>query len=67
MLKSLQAAGIDIACDCQEGLCGSCEVQVTDGEIDHRDKVLTQAERAQNSRMMVCCSRARGGKLTLSL
>ncbi|MBI5263111.1 MAG: cytochrome P450 [Bradyrhizobium sp.] len=67
VLQSLQAAGIDVACDCQEGLCGSCEVQVQDGEIDHRDKVLTQGERARNNRMMVCCSRARGGKLTLSL
>ncbi|HUS95949.1 MAG TPA: cytochrome P450/oxidoreductase, partial [Hyphomicrobiaceae bacterium] len=67
LLRALQSAGVDVACDCEEGLCGSCEVLVLDGEIDHRDKVLTKNERAENRRMMACCSRARGHRLTLSL
>jgi len=53
--------------DCQEGLCGSCEVRVLAGDIDHRDLVLTRAERAEGRRMMACCSRARGGRLVLAL
>ncbi|PIE07148.1 MAG: cytochrome [Rhodobacterales bacterium] len=68
LLDALLAAGIDIACDCREGLCGSCEVTVVDGEIDHRDVVLTRAERAENKRMMSCCSRAKAGqKIRLAL
>jgi cytochrome P450/ferredoxin-NADP reductase len=67
VLQSLQSAGVDVACDCQEGLCGSCEVEVVDGEIDHRDKVLTETERGRQDKMMACCSRARGGKLVLAL
>jgi cytochrome P450/ferredoxin-NADP reductase len=67
VLQSLQAAGVDVACDCQEGLCGSCEVEVLDGEVDHRDKVLSQAERARNGKILTCCSRARGDKLVLAL
>lgn len=67
VLRALHAAGIDVACDCEEGLCGSCEVGVIEGEIDHRDMVLTRTERVENRRMMTCCSRARGGKLTLAL
>jgi len=67
VLQALQAAGVDVACDCQEGLCGSCEVEVVGGEIDHRDKVLSRAERAQNTKMMTCCSRARGDRLVLAL
>ncbi|MET1411483.1 cytochrome P450/oxidoreductase [Roseibium sp. HPY-6] len=68
LLDTLLSAGIDLACDCREGLCGSCEVEVLEGEIDHRDMVLTRTERAGNRRMMSCCSRSmRGGKLKLAL
>jgi hypothetical protein len=43
-------------------------VDVVEGEIDHRDKVLTRAERAGSTRMMSCCSRARdGGRIKLAL
>jgi ferredoxin-NADP reductase len=67
LLQALQAAGIDVPCDCGEGLCGTCEVGVIDGDADHRDKVLSKAERAANTRMMSCCSRARGKRITLAL
>jgi len=68
LLDALLASGIDIACDCREGLCGSCEVEVLEGEIDHRDVVLTRTERAENRRMMSCCSRSvKGGKVKLAL
>ncbi|MFG1466662.1 cytochrome P450/oxidoreductase [Xanthobacter sp. DSM 24535] len=60
LLQALRAAGIDVPSDCEEGLCGSCEVHVLAGEVDHRDKVLSAAERAGNARMMSCCSRGRG-------
>jgi hypothetical protein len=40
---------------------------VLDGDADHRDKVLSKAERAANTRMMSCCSRARGQTITLAL
>ena len=61
LLDAIMAAGIDVACDCREGLCGSCEVAVVEGEIDHRDMVLTRAERAESNRMMTCCSRSKNG------
>lgn len=66
LLDALLAKGIDVPCDCNEGLCGTCEVAVVSGEIDHRDIVLTAGERAEGSRMMACCSRGRG-KLVLGL
>ena len=64
---ALRGVNIDVQSDCGEGLCGSCEVTVLDGEVDHRDVVLTRAERQQQRRMMACCSRAAGGKLVLAL
>ncbi|OQQ30408.1 cytochrome [Prescottella equi] len=67
VLDALRASNIDIQSDCEEGLCGSCEAPVLDGEVDHRDMVLTKTERAQNKSMMTCCSRACGKKISLAL
>ena len=67
LLEALRAAGIDVASDCEEGLCGTCEVAVTsEANIDHRDGVLSREERSEGRRMMACCSRARG-KISLAL
>ena len=46
LLQVLQGAGLDVPSDCEEGLCGSCEIAVAEGQIDHRDRVLTAGERA---------------------
>lgn len=67
LLAALRAANIDVQSDCEEGLCGSCEVHVLDGEVDHRDVVLTRSEREANTKMMSCCSRACSKKLVLAL
>lgn len=67
LLQALQAAGFDVPCDCGEGLCGTCEVGVVEGRVDHRDKVLSKPERMIHARMMACCSRAAGTKITLAL
>jgi ferredoxin len=67
VLDALRGANIDIQSDCEEGLCGSCEAPVLDGDIDHRDMVLTKTERTQNKSMMTCCSRACGTKISLAL
>lgn len=52
---------------CQEGTCGSCEVSVIGGEIDHRDDVLSDEERAGNDVMMLCVSRALSDRLIIDL
>ncbi|WP_207457384.1 cytochrome P450/oxidoreductase [Azospirillum sp. SYSU D00513] len=67
MLQALRAVGVDVPSDCEEGLCGTCEVALLEGEVDHRDKVLSQAERKENRRMMACCSRAKSGRITVAL
>ena len=60
LLEVLLANDIDVPNDCEEGLCGSCEVVVEKGEIIHRDKVLSTKERVDSKTMMSCCSRAKG-------
>jgi len=67
VLDVLLDEGIDVLHDCQEGICGSCEVKVLEGEVDHRDHVLSEPERAANGCMMVCVSRACGTRLVLGL
>ncbi|MDN5844198.1 MAG: PDR/VanB family oxidoreductase, partial [Alcaligenaceae bacterium] len=67
VLQVLNAANVDVQCDCEEGLCGTCEVAVLEGDIDHRDVVLNPAEREANNRMMSCCSRSRSGRLVLDI
>lgn len=67
LLEILRDANIDVRSDCEEGLCGSCEIVVIAGEIDHRDVVLSATERSENRSMMACCSRARGNSIELAL
>ena len=51
LLHVLQDQGIDLPYDCKEGLCGSCEVQVLNGSVDHRDKVLSTEEKTGNQKI----------------
>ncbi|WP_305787128.1 PDR/VanB family oxidoreductase [Symbioplanes lichenis] len=66
-LEVVTEAGVDVLSDCEEGICGSCETKVLAGAVDHRDHVLTATEKAENSCMMICVSRAQGPRLTLDL
>lgn len=67
LLQTLRDSGRDLPSNCEEGLCGTCEVPVLDGDVDHRDVVLSAAERRDGDRMMSCCSRACGDRLVLGL
>ena len=67
ILAALEGAGLAVLSSCQEGTCGTCETGVLEGEPDHRDVVLTPAERAANDVMMICVSRSRSPRLVLDL
>jgi tetrachlorobenzoquinone reductase len=67
VLEVLNEAGIPVPCSCQQGICGTCEVRVISGEVDHRDSILSVAEREANQTMMTCVSRARGARLVLEI
>ncbi|MEV7283344.1 cytochrome P450 [Streptomyces sp. NPDC093252] len=61
-LDALERAGILVPSTCREGTCGSCEVRVVSGAVDHRDSLLTPQERARGDVMLLCVSRAGGGE-----
>lgn len=51
----------------REGLCATCETGVVSGVPDHRDSVLSEAQRRSGLSIMVCVSRARSSVLELDL
>lgn len=67
ILEVLEENGIVHPFSCREGLCGTCMTSVCEGELDHRDYVLTDEERAAGDVMMVCVSRAKSPLLVLDL
>ncbi|MEZ2389121.1 2Fe-2S iron-sulfur cluster-binding protein [bacterium RCC_150] len=67
VLDVLLTNGLEIEASCREGTCGTCETGVLEGAVDHRDVVLSQAEKAKGELMMVCVSRARCPRLVLDL
>jgi ferredoxin len=67
ILQAVRTAGLEVAPACGDGLCGTCETRVLDGEPDHRDALLTAAERATGDTMMICVSRSRTPQLVLDL
>lgn len=67
ILNALLDAGVEAPHSCCEGVCGSCEVRVLEGIPDHRDLVLTPAEREANQKMMICYSGSASPRLVLDL
>ncbi len=55
-----------VAYGCEQGLCGGCRTTVLAGEPDHRDELLSNADRATGA-MLICVSRARTERLILDL
>ncbi|MFE9373403.1 PDR/VanB family oxidoreductase [Streptomyces sp. NPDC006711] len=65
LLSVLRAEVPGISYSCEQGFCGTCQQRVIEGEMDHRDELLTDAEREDS--LLVCVSRSRGGRLVLDL
>lgn len=62
-----QAPDAIVLSSCRRGTCGTCEIPVLEGEIEHRDSILTPLEREDSAVMMVCVSRAACERIVLDL
>ena len=67
ILETLEGCGVDVPYSCREGMCGACETRVLRGTPEHRDMILSDAEKAAGRSMMVCCSGSLGPELELDL
>ena len=65
ILSVLEASGLSPDSSCEAGICGACRTRYLGGEVDHRDVVLTDVERADH--LMICVSRSKGPRLILDL
>lgn len=67
LLDALLGEGVDVPFSCREGVCGSCETTILSGVPDHRDVILTDAEKRAGRTMMICCSGCKSQELVLDL
>lgn len=65
--QALERAGVHVLTSCEQGLCGACLTPVLEGIPEHRDEYQTDAEKAENAKMTICCSRARTPVLRLDI
>ena len=56
LLEALERSGVGVPYACRAGSCGACVTTVLGGDVDHRDTLLSDAERA-DGKMLVCVSR----------
>jgi ferredoxin-NADP reductase len=63
----LLANGVRIMTSCAEGVCGTCETKVIEGEIVHRDSLLSDEDKEEGIYMMPCVSRCKGERLVLDI
>ncbi|WP_412459903.1 PDR/VanB family oxidoreductase [Pseudomonas sp. SC11] len=67
ILEALEAHDVQLPFSCRAGICGSCETTLCDGVADHRDLILSDADRAEGRSLMICVSRALSDSLVLDL
>ncbi len=68
ILQVVREHGLEVDSSCEDGICSTCRTRLLGGVAEHRDDVLSDSEKAENSAVMICISRAKAGeKLILDL
>ncbi|TPL14691.1 Rieske 2Fe-2S domain-containing protein [Mesorhizobium sp. B2-4-10] len=67
IMQVMRENGIDVPSSCEQGACGTCVATVIEGEPDHQDVYLNDAERKAGTRIMTCVSRAKSARLVLDI
>jgi ferredoxin-NADP reductase len=65
IINALRRHGVETRTSCELGYCGACLTRYIEGEPDHRDPIL--AEKARETHLLICCSRAKSPLLVLDL
>ena len=67
IIDALLLNNIKVDYTCLQGTCGTCIAEVVEGEVDHRDSVLSEAEKIAGKKVCLCVSRAKMGKLVIEV
>ncbi|HEX3861675.1 MAG TPA: PDR/VanB family oxidoreductase [Stellaceae bacterium] len=65
IIDVLRRNGVAVRTSCELGYCGACLTRYLAGDPDHRDPILT--DKARETHLLICCSRARSPVLELDL
>ena len=66
-IRELLLNNIKVDYTCLQGTCGTCIAHVVEGEVDHRDSVLSEVEKMEGNKMCLCVSRAKLDKLVIDV
>lgn len=67
ILEVLQENGVYVPTSCETGVCGTCLTRLLEGVADHRDDYQMDDEKAANTYVALCISRAVTDRLVLDL
>ncbi len=67
IVEALESVDVWLPTACREGICGSCQTGVIEGDLEHRDSILSTDEQASGKTMMPCVSRCTSARLVLDL
>ena len=67
IVDALHHHNVEVPYSCLQGTCGTCVTPVIEGEVDHRDAVLSEQEKMEGRKMCLCVSRAKGDRLVIDL
>ena len=65
LIQAASRAGINMEFSCGMGMCGACVCRVLEGEPEHRDECLSDAQRQSGEWIAPCVSGSRGTRLVL--
>ncbi|MBD7965235.1 PDR/VanB family oxidoreductase [Fictibacillus norfolkensis] len=67
LLEVLLANGTYIPYSCRVGRCGTCEIPVAEGKIEHFDDFLSEEQKNEQNCILACVSRGCSDKLVLKI
>jgi len=65
IISVLRRHGVETRTSCELGYCAACMTRYLAGDPDHRDPIL--GDKARETHMLICCSRAKSDVLVLDL
>ena len=65
LIQAASRAGVNLEFSCGMGMCGACVCRVLEGEPEHRDECLSDAQRQSGEWIAPCVSGSRGTRLVL--
>lgn len=67
LLEALLESGVKAPYSCRVGRCGTCELNVLEGEIEHYDSFLSEEQKSAQNVILTCVSRAKSEKIIIDI